>query len=414
MSLRARLRAHRTRLHAAAGTSIGRLRLVYFLYFAAGGASQPYLAAYLRGRGFTGAEIGSIQLAPSLLALVVGMAWAQVAERTGDPVRVLRWISAWAACAALFLPLAATPLAVGAVVLAQSLGDRAMVPLLDAVSLDHCHAHPGTSYARIRLFGSLGFLGLAFGLGQVLTWRGDRPGDPLVPVAAACLAASCALAVRRLAPAPSARAERAGLADLGALLRDRRLVLLLCACAVHWAASVPYMLFLGVFVRDLGLPASVTGAGIMAGVVAEIGVMMLYPALERRFSSRGLLATAFLASAVRWALLARASHPAAVVALQLLHGLTYGLYWSAAVRQLGAIVPARVRATGMALTSAVVNGGGFALGAKLTGLGYDHYGSVGPVFLWAGGVDLTLAVAVLALLRRRRATAGEAGVDRAA
>ena len=84
-------------LRAQARTPAGRLRLVYFLYFAAAGTSLPYLAVYLRGRGFSGNAIGSIQMLPSLLSPLVGMTWAHVADRRGDPVQVLRWTTAWAA-----------------------------------------------------------------------------------------------------------------------------------------------------------------------------------------------------------------------------------------------------------------------------------------------------------------------------
>jgi PPP family 3-phenylpropionic acid transporter len=401
MSLATRLRAHRTRLHAAAGTSVGRLRLAYFLYYAAAGTSLPYLAVYLRGKGFTGGQIGSIQMLPSLLAPFVAMGWARVADQGGDPVRILRWITAWAACSAFFLPFAATPLLVGAVVFSQSLGDRAVVPLLDAVSLEHCRAHPGASYARIRMFGSIGFVVLAFVLGQVLTLRGDRPGDVVVPATVAGFAACYALAARRLSPAPAAHTDRPAGGELWKLLGNPRLMLLLGACAIHWCACVPYSLFLGVFVRDLGLPARVTGAGITAAVLAEIGVMMSFPALERRFSPRALLAAAFLASALRWALLARSTHPAAIIGLQALHGLTYGLFWSTLVKLVGDFVPPRVRATGLALCSAVVFGGGNAVGAKLAGLGYDHYHSAGPLFLWSAGADLALAGVVVLLLAHR-------------
>lgn len=385
---------------AARRSSAGRLRLVYFAYFAASGVSLPYLAAYLHGRGFAGEQIGSIQMLPSLLSPLVALGWARVADRLGDPVRVLRWITAWAACSALLLPFAATPLAVGLVVFSQSLGDRAVVPLLDATSLEHCRRHPGTSYARIRLFGSLGFLVLAFVLGRVLTLRGDLPGDPAVPATIAVLAAGYALAAQRLAPAPSAHPERPTWGDLAALLRDRRLLLLFAAGAIHWAACVPYSLWLGVFVQDLRLPARVAGAGIAAAVAAEIGVMLAYPRLRRRLPPRALLAVSFLGSALRWALLSRTTRPELVVALQLLHGLTYGLFWSTLVEVVSALVPPRMRATGLALNAAVVLGGGTALGANVAGRLYDHYRSVAPLFAWSAAADLAIAVAVLAILAR--------------
>ncbi len=267
---------------------------------------------------------------------------------------------------------------------------------------------------RIRMFGSLGFVALAFVLGWVLTLRGDRPGDVIVPATIAGAVVCYALAARRLAPAPSAHPERPSWRDLRVLLGDGRLMLLLAAGAVHWAACVPYSFWIGVFVQDLHLAPEVAGTGITAGVLAEIGVMLAFPWLERRFPARALLAVAFLGSAVRWALRARATHPAAVVGLQLFHGLTYGLFWSTLIQVLGHMIPGRLRATGLALNAAMVFGVGNAVGSKLAGRLYDHYHSVAPLFGWGAAADLAITFGVIALLARGAARPAAPGVDRAA
>src|ERR671930_1172045 len=158
-----------------------RLRTFYFLYYASVGANLPYLAAYLRGLGFSGEAIGTVQMLPPLLAAPVALGWAAAADRLAAPSRALALAALWSAAAVALLPLARTPFAVGAVVLAQSLAERAVVPLADAVTLEWTRER-GRSYARIHLFGSLGFIALAQGLGLVLSARGDRGGDRAVPV----------------------------------------------------------------------------------------------------------------------------------------------------------------------------------------------------------------------------------------
>lgn len=387
-----------------------RLRLVYFLYYANVGALLPFFAAYLRGLGFTGAQIGLVQMVPSVLAPAVALSWAAYADRRATAARALRISTLWAACAAAFLPFARTPLAVGLVILAQSLGDRAVVPLVDSVTLEHCRARPGASYARIRLFGSLGFIAAALAIGRALSARGDRAGDVLVPVAIALLVAGCAFAAARLPATPEpAHADRPGARDMLALLGQRRLLVLILACAVHWGASAPFHLLFGVFVRDLGLPSDVTGLGMAAGVAAEIAVLVAFPWIERRLPLRGLFAVAFVGSALRWALLSRATGAAPIIVLQLLHGLTFGLFWGAAMKAMAAAVPPRLRATGQALFTAVAFGGGNAIGYFLSGAGYDRYHAVGPLFGWAAAVELSLALASTALALGGRAEAPAGG-----
>jgi PPP family 3-phenylpropionic acid transporter len=146
----------------------------------------------------------------------------------------------------------------------------------------------------------------------------------------------------------------------------------------------------GVFVRDLGLGAGVTGIGSALGVVAEIAVMLAFPRLEARVPLRGLFAIAFVASAVRWALTSAATGAAAVAGLQALHGLTFGMFWGAATRALADVVPARLRATGQAVFTAVVFGGGNAAGYALSGVGYDR------LFRVAAVAELVALVVILA------------------
>jgi PPP family 3-phenylpropionic acid transporter len=382
-------------MRAVPASPATRLRALYFLYYGNVGTYLPFFAVYLQGLGFTGKQIGVIQMLPSFpLAPIVAIAWASFADHRSTPQRALRLATGWVALAVSLLPFAGTPAAVGAVVVLMALGDRAVVPLTDSVTIEYCREAPGVSYARIRLFGSLGFVLLTVVVGRLLTLRGGRPADLLVPAVVVLCVWGYALAARGL-PATPRHGERPGPREMLALVRDRRLWVLLAPAALHWAACAPYHVFFGVLVRDLGLPDDVTSAGMAIGVVAEIAVLLSFPRLERRFPLRGLLAAAFLASALRWALLARAAHPAAVAGLQALHGLTFGLFWGSAMRALADVVPPRLRATGQAVFTGVVFGGANAVGYALAGVGYDRFGGAAPLFAWAAAVELLSLAALL-------------------
>jgi PPP family 3-phenylpropionic acid transporter len=385
-----------------------RLRLFYFLYYGGVGAYLPYFAPYLRGLGFSGEQIGAAQMVAPLVAAPAALTWAAAADRSGAPVRLLRLATIWAALAASLLPLAGTPWPVAGVLLAWSMGGSAVVPLADAVTLEWCRENPATSYARIRLFGSLGFVALSVAMGAALTARGDRPGDLLVPASVAACVVGYALVARRL-PAGAPRLERPGLREMSGLLGDRGLLLLLLVCALHWGATAPYHLLFGVLVRDLGLPSEVTGLGMGVGVAAEVAALLAFPRLERGLSLRALFAAAFAGSAVRWWLVSRLTGAAGLVAVQALHGLTFGLFWATAMKAMSELVPVRLRATGQALFTAVVFGGGNALGYGLSGMGYDRLGGAPRLFAGAALAELLpLALALLAL-GRPAARPGEPG-----
>jgi len=371
-----------------------RLRLFYFLYYAGVGASLPYFAPYLRGLGFSGGEIGVVQMLGPLLAAPVALGWAAAADRMGSPARALSAATLWVLGAVAFLPWASTPLGVAAVLLAQGLADRAIVPLVDSVTMEWVRGRREISYTRIRLFGSLGYVAASLGLGLLLAARGDRPADPAMPLALLSCVAGYALLASGL-PAPSRTEPPPRLRDLAGLLRNRPLAVLLAAGMIHWGCTAPFHLLLGVQVRDLGLPAWVTGVAMAVAVGAEIAALLAYPRLEGRLSTRTLFALAFGATAIRWALTGPARTAAALVAVQAFHAFTFGLFWGGSVRAMVRLVPGRLRATGQALFTAVVFGAGNAAGYPLAGRGYDRYGAVAPLYAWAAALELLPLLLVL-------------------
>jgi MFS family permease len=111
-----------------------------------------------------------------------------------------------------------------------------------------------------------------------------------------------------------------------------------------------------------------------------------------------LLAVAFTVTVARWLAIAVVSAPWALIALQALHGMTFGMFWSAAIALVAATVPASLRATGQALLIMSINLGA-ALGNTITGRVYDAYGSR-LLFLLAAIGELAPLAVVLATRRR--------------
>ena len=366
---------------------IARLRWFYFLYYAGVGTFLSYFAPYLRGLGFSGEQIGVVTFAQQAVAAPAALVWGGIADRLGAPARALSICTAGTLVAFCGLPFARTPAQVGLVLVLSALFSGAVVPLVDSTTVEAVKRADGHIYARTRLWGSIGFIVTAHGLGLLLAARGDRAADRAMPFAYLGCVAGYAL-VAQMIPPLEGHAERPHWGDALSLLRDRRLLFLLAICALHWTACAPYHLFYGVLVRDLGLPSSVTGAGLSAGVLAEVCALLAFPWLLRRSSLRALFAASFAASALRWALLSRAQGAAAVIALQLLHAFSFGLFWVCAVEAMQRTVPVRLRASGQALFSALVFFGGNAVGYALAGAGYDRFGSAAPLYGFAAAAEM--------------------------
>jgi PPP family 3-phenylpropionic acid transporter len=378
---------------------LARLRIFYFLYYAGVGTFLSYFAPYLRGLGFSGEQIGLVTFAQQAVAAPAALLWGAAADRLGAPSRALSICAAGTLAVLSGLPFARTPAQVGLVLALSAAFSGALVPLADATTV---HA-AGPLYARTRLWGSVGFVVSAQGLGLLLAFRGDRPADGAMPIAYLICVVGFA-AVAQGFPPVEAHPDRPHLRDALSLLRSPTLLVLLLLCAVHWAACAPYHLMFGVLVRDAGLHSNVTGAALALGVSAEVVALLLFPSLLGRFSLRALFAAAFAGSALRWFLLAHAQGAAELILLQLAHALSFGLWWGCAVEAMQRVVPARLRATGQALFAATVFGAGNAAGYALAGAGYDRFGGARPLFTWAALAELLALLLVVPLtLERGRA-----------
>lgn len=379
-------------------TSPARLRAFYLAYFTGIGINIPFFAPYLRGLGFSGRQIGTAQMIGALTAAPAGIIWAVLADRLRAPTRALQLATGGALAAAFLLPWAHTPLTVAAVLMLQGLAIPAITPLVDGLAVEATHASGG--YARLRVYGSLGYVVGALAMGWLLTARGDRAGDAAVPLGLLACALAYAATARGFSPAPLA-ADPPQPGQILTLLGDRGLQLLLLAGTLHTICTVPYYQLFGVLVRQHGLPAAVTGTGSTVGVLAEIAVLFFFPRVQGRWPPATMLAVAFLAGAVRWALLSRATSATAIIVLQTLHGLTFGVYWAATVRMLSRVVPAPLRTTGQAIYGALCFSIGGAIGSQLSGLAFDTFGGAAPVYRLAAAGELLPLVVALALRARR-------------
>jgi PPP family 3-phenylpropionic acid transporter len=399
------------------------LQLFYVCYFAAFGISIPFFPTYLCGLGLTGAQVATLLGVAPLFHLGVPLFWGWVADRTRRPDLLLRLACAGAALALLLVARARSfPALVGAYAVHQMFAVPCL-GLMDSLALDRARA-TGSDYTRLRLWGSASFLLTCWLTGLALTARGTPGGDPLVPLLMAGGYALAAIAALRVRGEPGRQPPH--LREVAALLSNRRFLFILVLAPLHWATLAPYHGFLGILALHRGFAPATISHAFVVSVIAEIAAFFYFPTLRRRLPLTVLLAVAAAATSLRWLLVVVTDSAPALIFLQTLHALSFGVFWGSAMAWVGESVPPQLWATGQALFTTAVFGLGNLLGYSAAGLLFQagprgcgaSSTSAGPTpaFAAAAAFELVpLAMALWATFRRIRPTssASDATEERA-
>lgn len=342
----------------------------YFVYYVAVGAFIPYWPLYLHSLGYTAAQIGMALATTGLVRVAVPVGWGWIMDRSG---RRTPWIAgAMTVSAIIFSMVPWSPNFAVLIALhaAYAVFWNVALPAFDVVTLNHL-ARTGRDYARIRLWGSVGFVLAVAALGPILDLTGVGP-VPWVVVASMLGMVWIALYVPDV---QDIRPPDSSLEGFLARARKPAVLALLTTCFLSQLSFAPFYAFFSIYLEEHAYSRSVIGALWALGVVAEVIVFLYTGRIIRRFGARPVLVATLLCSALRWALLALFVDIGTLLVIsQLMHFMSFAVYHAVTVHYLHELFPGRMQGRGQALLAAVSFGLGGGIGSLLTGAAWDSFG----------------------------------------
>jgi PPP family 3-phenylpropionic acid transporter len=253
----------------------------------------------------------------------------------------------------------------------------------------------GTSYGKLRLWGSVGFLAAAFLTGRVI----DVTAPAALPAVIGAGFVLALLAAWALPAKP--RADRVPVAsEARALLAAPDFAGFLVAMVLAQLAHSAYDLCFSLHFGDLGASGGEIGAAWAAGVFFEVALMAFADPLLARFGAPPLVAVAILGAAGRWLLIAMIRSRPVLLVLQPLHAVSFSLWWIASLAYIKDRAPARALATAQGVFSAAVAAGSVT-GMLAWGALYHRAGGA-AVFTGAAAVALAGGLVAVAWARFAR------------
>ena len=367
-----------------------RLALFYGAIFGLLGAYLPFFPVWLKAVGIEASWIGIITAVPAVTRFTVLPFVTGLAERR-QSLRNAIIIMAFAT--ALGLTVVGTQHQAVLVFVAFAATCclwTPMAPLTDAYALRGV-SHYGLNYGPLRLWGSAAFVVGALACGLLVDLIAP---EQLIWVIAA-MAGLGALASLGLRPIDGVKKADVVQRDAGALLRDPGFLAIILASALIQGRHAAYYIFASIVWKQSGL-GGLTIAGLWSlGVLAEIALFALSPRFTLPYAV--LVVVGGLSAVARWIITAQDPPIAILAAVQLAHGLTFGLTQVGTMGLLVHHVPGYVMARGQGYLAAC-SGIVASSTSILCGIVYARYGQ-GVYYVMAA---MALSGAVLMWLARHR------------
>jgi len=368
-----------------------RLSTYYFFYFGFVGAFSPYFTLYLQSLDYSATDIAVLMSVMQVMRVLAPNLWSWLADRTGLRVPIIR-ASAMLSLAGFCLFFLTTSFGgMLAAMVVMAFFWSAALPLVESLTFAHLGTL-GHHYGRIRLWGSIGFIVAVVGLGHLLDFVAI---EAVLVIIASILGGIivCGLTL----PEAARRGGSRTTARLAETLRRPEVVALLGACFFMSAAHGALYVFYSIHLAAHGYGKAVIGWMWALGVIAEIAMFLVMPALAQRFGMGRILLATLAVAVLRFTVIGWGVESLVLLLFaQLLHGVTFGAYHAAAISLVNRWFPGRLQSQGQALYGSLSFGAGGMLGGLISGVTWDTIGAawtftLGSLFALIGLIWWALA-----------------------
>lgn len=326
------------------------LKTFLFSFHATNTIILSFLPLYLRYKGLSGTEIGWVLAIGPFASLFSQPFWGYMSDKykTVKTMIIICMIGFLLTGIVFFqLNTVGMILAVGAVfyffnfpvgALGDSLGQRRADEL-------------GISFGSIRMWGSIGFAVSSLVIGEVL----NQVGIKYIMWPYLTFGLLALFVAFRLQDVKTTE-DPIQIEDVKKLLQSKAFLFFLLFVLFIAASHRANDSFIGLYISELGGSERLVGIAWFIGVISEALVFALAFFWFRKYPTLIFIIIGGFIYSFRWLVYAAISDPMIILAFQVLHGLTFGVFYLAAMAYVSKIIPKNLQSTGHLLFYMVMFG----------------------------------------------------------
>ncbi|WAC15019.1 MFS transporter [Dyadobacter pollutisoli] len=352
------------------------LRLLYLLVICCTAAWLPVFADDLKSRGFSGMEIAMIINITPVTMFAIQPIYGFMADRIG--FRKCMLVSTLLAAVSFLAYLKWDSFtAMVLITICMSVFYNGIQPTLDSLTLELTETSASFNYGSIRAAGAVGWAATGIVTGYFIDQVDTRV---IYFFSAGSLAVAFLVSLWLPHSISGAPETNASIFKSIRYLSDKKLLFFLLIVVAVSASVTTIWNFYSIYMKENGASASLVGVGLSLQGLFEIPFFFYSVSILKRLGIKWTLLVCIGASALRMLLYSIVDVPEWAIGIDVLHGLSWSLFWVVCVEYTNLLVKAELRATGQSLLYAAYFGIGAVLGNFWTGYLYEAHLRVSSIF----------------------------------
>ena len=376
-----------------------KLRILYFLVFCCTAAWLPIFADYCKERGLSGIKTGIILSITPVMMFLVQPFYGMLADRFGYK-KTLLFSSLLASIVYVLYLFDGGFGYLFMITIFMAIFYNTLQPVLDSLSLKLVKNNPAFSYGTLRIAGAAGWAFTGIITGQLI--------DAINTTVIFAISAISMLLTFIFAFSLERDTEKIT-SDSGQSFKNVKevfgnkvlLFLLFCVFLISSGATTIWN-FYSLYMKENGASASLVGYGISFQGLCELPLFYFSARIIGRLGIRTTLLVTVFATALRMFLYSIIKNPQAAILIEILHGISWSLFWVVCVEYVNKLISEDWRATGQSLLYAAYYGAGAIVGNFWTGYLYDTSMKIAGIFLLNAGIVAVVGLMIFFFMKNKK------------